>query len=136
MRGDRHSDVAAADPARFPCPCCGYLVFDEAPGSYDFCRICGWQDDLSQLRFPRSWGANKISLISAQKNFEQTGSRDPARPSLFVQPPTATDVRDPGWRALDEAADDIEEPVPGVDYGLTYPDDHTKLYYWRSSFWR
>ncbi|MBO0846033.1 MAG: hypothetical protein J2P22_11530 [Nocardioides sp.] len=37
--------------AEYPCPCCGYLVFDEEPGSYDICAVCGWEDDLSQLRF-------------------------------------------------------------------------------------
>jgi len=29
----------------YPCPCCGYLVFTEPPGSYDICSICFWEDD-------------------------------------------------------------------------------------------
>ena len=37
--------------AEYPCPCCGYLMFNEEPGSYDICEVCGWEDDLSQLRF-------------------------------------------------------------------------------------
>lgn len=49
---------------KYPCPCCGYLVFDESPGSYEICPICFWEDDLSQLRFPRmSVGANRVSFL-------------------------------------------------------------------------
>jgi hypothetical protein len=36
-------------------------------GSYDICPICGWEDDVSQLRFPRMHGANKVSLIEGQR---------------------------------------------------------------------
>lgn len=42
------------DQTKFPCPCCGYLVFDREPGFHQVCPICGWEDDLSQLRFPLS----------------------------------------------------------------------------------
>lgn len=111
-------------------------MFDEQAGSYDICEICGWEDDLAQLRFPHMpWGANKVSLIMAQENFLRTGSSDPARPPLG-RGPAASDARDPEWRPIDEAADDIEQSLPGVEYGSTYPDDPTKLYYWRPSFWR
>ncbi|WP_248129036.1 CPCC family cysteine-rich protein [Pseudomonas sp. W2Aug9] len=27
----------------FTCPCCGYAVFEEHPGSYDICPICFWR---------------------------------------------------------------------------------------------
>jgi Cysteine-rich CPCC len=118
-----------------PCPCCGYLVLDELPGSYDICPICGWEDDISQLRFPRmACGANKISLIEAQSNFVRHRDSDPLHPPLG-RPPSAEDVRDPDWRPIDEAHDEIEEPVPGLDYGETYPADVTELYYRRSSCW-
>ncbi|WP_241494482.1 CPCC family cysteine-rich protein [Pseudomonas asplenii] len=30
----------------FTCPCCGYAVFEEPPGSHDICPICFWEDDL------------------------------------------------------------------------------------------
>lgn len=54
---------------KYPCPCCGYLVFDESPGSHEICPICFWEDDLTQLRFPlMSGGANPVSLIEAQEN--------------------------------------------------------------------
>ena len=59
---------------KYPCPCCGYLMFDEPPGSYDICKICFWEDDISQLRFPRTTGANHVSLIDGQKNFREFGA--------------------------------------------------------------
>ncbi|MBE1878479.1 CPCC family cysteine-rich protein [Myceligenerans pegani] len=37
---------------RFPRPCCGHLVFDEPPGSYEICGSCFWEDDAIQLRWP------------------------------------------------------------------------------------
>ncbi|HEY5908286.1 MAG TPA: CPCC family cysteine-rich protein, partial [Vicinamibacteria bacterium] len=44
---------------RYPCPCCGYLMFKESPGSHDICKICFWEDDIVQLRDPHfSGGAN------------------------------------------------------------------------------
>jgi hypothetical protein len=45
-------------------------------------------------------------------------------------------VRDPLWRRLDPATDDIERQVPGMDYGLTSPTDSTELYYWPPNYWR
>ncbi len=39
--------------------------------------------------------------------------------------------RDSAWRPLDPEGDAVEVPEPGVDYGVTYPDDPTELYYWR-----
>jgi hypothetical protein len=44
---------------------------------------------------------------------------------------TASDVRDPDWRQLDLHADNLEEPIEGKDYGNSYPEDATQLYYWR-----
>jgi Cysteine-rich CPCC len=111
-------------------------MFDEPPGSYEICAICGWEDDVSQLRFPRmSGGANKVSLIQGQRNFAGDGDSDPWHPPLG-RPAAASDVRDRGWRPIDETRDDIEQPVPGVEYGPTYPADYTGLYYWRPSYWR
>jgi anaerobic ribonucleoside-triphosphate reductase len=64
--------------ALFPCPCCGYLTSSE-PGSHDICPICDWEDDLSQLRFPRSGGgANHESLEEAQANFAKIGVKSAA----------------------------------------------------------
>lgn len=121
--------------SNYPCPCCGYLVFDEPPGSYDICPICFWEDDLSQLRFPTTTGANHVSLIKAQENFARDGvCEHPLHPP--VRSPTESDVLDLGWRLIDKSRDNIEEHVSGVDEGKTYPADRTRLYYWRDNYWR
>lgn len=104
----------------YPCPCCGYLTSSE-PGGYDICPVCGWEDDISQLRFPKMGGANESSLIEAQKNTE------------LNKEATSKYEREEGWRPIDESIDTIEDPVPGKDYGTTYPSDSTELYYWRKS---
>ncbi len=59
---------------RYPCPCCGHLVFAEGPGSYDICEICFWEDDNVQLRWPTmDGGANAVSLVEGQWAFARTG---------------------------------------------------------------
>src|SRR5205814_8300431 len=92
-------------------------------------------DDLSQLRFPRTTGANHVSLIEAQKNYSAFGACE-RRVSEFVRPAAKSDNRDPEWRPIDASLDNIEEPISGVDYGTTYPKDNTQLYYWRAIYWR
>jgi hypothetical protein len=120
---------------KYPCPCCGYLIFDEPPGSYDICKICFWEDDLSQLRFPKTGGANHVSLIEGQKNFAEFGACE-KRILKSVRPISVADEREKGWRPIDLSHDNIEEQVSGVDYGTTYPRDYTSLYYWRPTYWR
>ena len=114
----------------YPCPCCGHFVFDEPPGSYDICPICFWEDDLAQLRLPRTTGANHVSLIEGQANFAAFGVCE-QRFDANVRPPRSDEVRDPQWRPLDPRRDDIEMSVPGREYGDSYPPDRTDLYYWR-----
>jgi Cysteine-rich CPCC len=118
----------------FPCPCCGYLVFAEA-GFYEICPICGWEDDTSQLRFPETHGANHVSLIEAQRNFAALGARDESYVGRRRRP-LPTDKRDPLWRPLDLALDDIERPAFGVGYVVAYPPHYEDLFYWRSGYWR
>ncbi len=120
--------------SKYPCPCCGYLVFDESPGSYDICPICFWEDDLSQLRFVRTTGANHVSLLEGQENFVNEGVCE-LRFRSNVRAANASDLREPQWRRFDISKDSVEEPVVGMDYGNTYPDDTTELYYWRNNFW-
>jgi hypothetical protein len=54
------------------------------------------------------------------------------------RPPASDDARDPIWRPIDLTVDRFEPQgaPPGVNYGETYPDDLTTLYYWRNNFWR
>ena len=120
--------------AEYPCPCCGFLVFQDEPGSYDICPICFWEDDLSQLRFPKTTGANHVSLIEGQANYARAGVCE-LRFKDRVRAPDPAELREDGWRLLDPQTDRIEEPLPGVDSGLTYPEDLTRLYYWRVSYW-
>jgi hypothetical protein len=110
----------------YPCPCCGYLVFEEGPGSYDICPVCGWEDDLVQLRFPEMGGANR-PLIACQAAYASWRERE-GHP---LSPEEGGFIQDPSWRPLDPAVDNVERPVSGVAYGATYPDDRTVYYYWR-----
>jgi len=104
---------------RFPCPCCGYRVFQRPPGNHEKCPVCLWEDDLSQLRFPRMPGsANGVSLEQAQHNFIEFG---------VEQAP----------RGITRFLVNIEEPQRGIDYGESYPFAYTTvLYYWRETYWR
>jgi hypothetical protein len=53
----------------YPCPSCGFLVFEEPAGSYNICPICNWEDDHVQLRHPlMGGGANRESLFESQQN--------------------------------------------------------------------
>lgn len=51
--------------ASYPCPVCGYLVFDEPPGSYAVCPVCNWEDDALQLEYATTLagGANAYTLL-------------------------------------------------------------------------
>lgn len=121
---------------RYPCPCCGYLVFSDAPGSYDVCPICFWEDDLSQLRFAAlGGGANRVSLLEGQRAYAALGACED-RFLSHVRRPTAEDRRDGGWRPLDPRRDTVEEAEAVTDAAQTYPDDRTRLYYWRDTYWR
>ena len=111
---------------KYPCPCCGSLVFAESPGSYDICPVCGWEDDLSQLRFPTTGGANP-PLVECQRTFARSKSD-----SHTARTDEELVERDPSWRPFDLAGDKVEVPLPAVDYGTSYPNDPTTLYYWRN----
>ena len=114
---------------RYTCPACGYLVFNEPPGSDEFCPVCGWQDDLSQLRFAKlAGGANRPSLIEAQRNYATLRTSDP---QLLPKPAVAIGLpRDLGWRPIHPLRDRLEE-LGTDDVGETYQEDRTAYYYWR-----
>jgi hypothetical protein len=109
---------------KYPCPCCGHLVFDEPPGSYDICPICFWEDDETQLCRPQmAGGANRVSLIEAQRNYVSFSACD-EKATAYVRPPRADETMDSGWRPVSPHVDDVMLSPP-------YPDDLTTLYYWR-----
>jgi hypothetical protein len=80
-------------------------------------------------------GANSSCLIEAQQNYGKVGVSNPGT-QQHIRRAGAEDVRETGWRPLDATKDNIEETVSGMDYGQTYPEDSTKLYYWRPGYWR
>lgn len=112
----------------YPCPCYGYLVFQEPPGSDD---ICFWQDDLVQLRFI-DMGGPSIPLIEAQKNYFRLGAVE-RRLVPYVRSPTADEKRDSAWRPIDPTIDVPEKRIRGKNRGGTYPKDRTDLYYWKKA---
>jgi hypothetical protein len=122
----------------FPCPCCGYLVFDQLPGSSDVCPICFWEDDVEQLAFPDLKNRSNIpSLREAQQNFTRIGAVETRFRECVCQPAEAY-IRDVDWRPFD----------PSVDPHLSWSkqEDHERwkqvtdtsevcLYYWRPDYW-
>lgn len=119
---------------KYPCPCCGYLVFNEAPGSFDICPICYWEDEALQLRYPNEIGANRLTLIESQINFEALGYGDLQNKKL-VRKINKHDEKDKKWRKIDLKLDVIEEKVLDEKRAVIYPIDSTELYYWSENFW-
>ncbi len=111
------------------CPCCGYQVFGEFPGSYDICPICFWEDDVFQLYYPsQSGGPNRCNLIEAQVNYVQFGACERTMVKN-VRPPSEADCRDPVWFPL--WAKRVALPDPETD--KSHPQHETsieELCYW------
>ena len=116
---------------RYPCPCCGHLVHDEPRGSYAVCPLCFWEDDLVQLRWPTTAGANRISLIEAQGNVQRLGACD-QRSLRFTRRPLPGEPLDPLWRPIDPQVDSFEDP----EHSAPWPDHQPVLYWWLPTFWR
>jgi hypothetical protein len=96
------------------------------------CPVCFWEDDPIQLRWPTyTGGANKPSLVEAQRHFAATGAKQ-ERVLGYVRPPTADEARDPGWQPV--SGDNDFEPLDAVE--RDWPADLTVLYWWRPTFWR
>lgn len=119
---------------RYPCPCCGYEVFSEGPGSYEICPICFWEDDAVQLEFAvNGGGANDASLIEAQRNFADFGASE-EKVRRYVRPPSDIDRREAAWRPIDLQRDRFEDSNDPL--ALRAPKHDECLYYWRQTFWR
>ncbi|MEV0535574.1 CPCC family cysteine-rich protein [Kitasatospora sp. NPDC050463] len=118
----------------YPCPCCGHLVLDEMPGSYEICPVCFWEDDGVQFRWPTmAGGANKTPLIEAQRNYRDFGACD-QRSRKQVRPPTANEPLDPAWRPIDPTRDFFEDWE--AEERAAWPADRSVLCWWLPTFWR
>jgi hypothetical protein len=115
---------------QYPCPCCGYMSFDEPPGSYDICPICFWEDDASQLRNPYSGGAN-IPLVKAQAAYINIKAK---REDLisYVREPVEGDIKCEDWRPFNPETDDCGEILGGMSYFESVcAGIKGEPYYWR-----
>lgn len=62
-------EIVEDDAKRHLCPVCGKHEFDEV-GSYDYCPICGWCDDLVQEKYPDDDNcSNEMSLNQAREAY-------------------------------------------------------------------
>ena len=109
----------------YPCPACGFEVFESPAGSYDICPVCDWEDDEVQLRFPAMrGGANKECLVEWQMRAVRQLPLEVTAHNGFR--------RCSDWRPLnqEEYGDKSGTPTSGREYfdavGAEEP-----LYYWR-----
>lgn len=115
----------------YTCPCCGYQTLSGFPGSYEICHVCFWEDDQVQILDP--WypgGANKVSLVEAQKNFERFGACD-EQAMTFVKGILPGDERDPEWRP----AEDIDRHIVKTPRDLAESElsNLKAWYYWENN---
>ncbi|MGW5460112.1 CPCC family cysteine-rich protein [Streptomyces sp. NPDC003996] len=99
----RHAHATRESGGRVPqshvyrCLCCGHLVLNETPGSYEIFPVRFWEDDPVQFRWPTlPGGATKVSLIKGQRNFQILGACD-ERGQQFVRPSAADELLAPAW---------------------------------------
>jgi hypothetical protein len=113
----------------YTCPCCGYEVFDEPPGSYSICPICFWEDDVVQLYFPlQSGGPNRASLVEAQVSFFQFGACERSM-AKNVRQLTDDDRRDPMWFPLWEKRVSLPDREDDKSHSQ-HESSISKLCYW------
>ena len=112
---------------KYPCPSCGFLVFDESVGSYDICPICGWEDDPVQLRHPMmKGGANGGSLFEYQEDILKEIPIKVKEHRGFT--------RCAKWHPLTESDLKAEDNFPrtGIDYFPAVLED-SPVYYWEDT---
>jgi Cysteine-rich CPCC len=107
----------------FPCPSCGFHMFSGAPGTYEICALCGWEDDPVQLKRPNmGGGANKESLAAHQQRALQRFPLGLAR--------SGDHVRSANWRPLRSSdLQSSDQPTDGRSYFEAAAED-TPHYYW------
>lgn len=132
--GKRSSYLFIMTNASFPCPCCGYLVFSEPPGSFQLCPICGWEDDALQLQYPEEAGTNPVPLIEAQQNYQRTGAIA-AGVQATVRKPYEDERRDDGWHPLSRHGGSLPRFEAWEKLAEDGPQSETDLYYWRPESW-
>lgn len=104
------------------------------PGSYAICPVCLGEDDGVQFRWPTmAGGADKVSLIEAQRNYQDFGACDD-HGRRFARPSAPDEPLDPTWRPIDLARDSFEDwggqdPAP-------WPEDRSVLCWWLPTFRR
>lgn len=84
---------------KFYCPCCGYDTLCEPPGgTYNICKICFWEDDPIQFNdLNYEGGANRVSLIQGQQNFEKFGACEEEMVKNVIKP-NKQDTRNLEWK--------------------------------------
>ncbi|MEV8086645.1 CPCC family cysteine-rich protein [Streptomyces nigra] len=113
---------------------CGHRVLDAMPGSHEICPVCFWEDDGVQFRWPAmGGGANEVSLIEAQRNYQDFGACD-EHGRQYACPPADDEPLDPAWRPIDLTRDSFEDWA--VEDRVPWPDDHSVLCWWLPAFWR
>ena len=102
-------------------------MFDEPPGSYVICEICGWEDDHVQLTHPTMrGGANSGSLLDHQLEI------------LAKIPIHITEYRgfkrDVSWRPLSQRDCQVDPTAPKDGLGYFHAAvEESPIYYWQRS---
>jgi Cysteine-rich CPCC len=105
------------------------MTFDEPPGSYDICELCGWEDDHVQLAHPEmAGGANRISLVQAQEK------------AITEYPLNVWEAkgyqRDSKWRlwSSKDQANAASSPESGSEYFEAAASEEP-YYYWKNNIY-
>ncbi|WP_051450806.1 CPCC family cysteine-rich protein [Actinospica robiniae] len=131
---DGTTENPAPKVPRFPCVCCGHLVFEQRVGSFEICPVCFWEDDLVQTRWPDfEGGPNQLSLIECQRNYRALGAVQ-TRVLKYVRPAADDEPIEDGWFPLGPA--DLVHFEPVAEDLEPWPEEMTRLYWWRPTFWR
>jgi hypothetical protein len=81
-----------------------------------------------QFRWPTAAGdANRVSLIEAQRNYQDFGAFD-QHGRRYVRPPAADEPLAPAWRPIDLARDFFEDWA--AEDGATWLDDRSAICWW------